>query len=269
MEPPSAHGDSRSVVSHYNLDRSLNSTSCILVSWVPTSHGSEFLSVHENGQVIRHHRITGNSSDKELLSRSERQSSSAEVCLLSHGQVTTAALSPDGTLLAVGTTDHGMLYVVDVASGHIVGGFGSFFGRFCCCTWSPDGRYIAAGGEDDLIAIWKIGSKDVLAHCQGHTSWPSSCTFEYSSETSIRLISVGHDCRLCVWEINIEPDGESPQEQCFVPTVKSREMNQLTPIFCEKLHIDPLSYVTSVSGKYMAVCAYDGTLKVYRNSLKP
>ena len=29
----------------------------------------------------------------------------------------------------------------------------SYFGGLLCVTWSPDGRYIATGGEDDLITF--------------------------------------------------------------------------------------------------------------------
>lgn len=263
MAPP-VDGGEHSIVSHYNIDRSLNSTRCVLVSWVPCSHGSEFLSVHANGQILRHHRITGNSSDKELLNRSEKQSPSTEVAFLSHGRVTAAALSPDGVHLAVATTDRGMMYIVDVSTGHVVGGFRSFFGNFCCCTWSPDGKYIAAGGEDDLIAIYKIGSNHVLAHCQGHTSWPTCCTFEYCSDMRLRLLSVGQDCRLCIWEINLEKEAEVPtQQQYFVTTVNNSDMNRITPVFCEKVHIDPLSSVALVSDAYLVICAYDGTFKAY------
>lgn len=273
MEPPSGTGDFKHTIVHFNADRSLNSTACVSVSWLPSSQGSIFLSVHADGGIIKHHKITGNSSDKDLLSRSESQSSlrdycSTQIVALSRGNVTAAALSPDGRLLAVATTDHGMLYIIDVESGHVVGGFRSFFGSFCCCTWSNNGQYVAAGGEDDLIAVWKLGSKHILAHCQGHTSWPTSCIFEYSSDTRLRLISVGQDCRLCIWEINIETEdqcavGELSTQQIFVPSVKSNTMNGIMPVFCKKLHIDPLSFVTIVSDKYLVICAYDGTLKVY------
>ena len=263
MAPPTGSAESLKACP-YNSDRSLNSSRCVLVSWVPSSHGSEFISVHENGQILRHHRITGNSSDKELLSRTENQAPSSELAVLSHGRVTTASLSPDGAHLAVGTTDHGMLYIVDIGTGHVTGGFSSFFGNFCCCSWSPDGKYIAAGGEDDLIALYKLGSTHVFAHCQGHTSWPTCCTFEYCSDTRLRLLSVGQDCRLCIWEMVLEPEADSPsQKQIFVPTVKSAEMNRVTPVFSDKIHTDPLSFVQIVFDKYLTVCAYDGTFKSY------
>lgn len=32
----------------------------------------------------------------------------------------------------------------------------SYYGGLHCCAWSPDGRYVAAGGEDDLVAIYGL-----------------------------------------------------------------------------------------------------------------
>ena len=32
----------------------------------------------------------------------------------------------------------------------------SYYGGMLCCCWSPDGRYVAAGGEDDLLAVYGL-----------------------------------------------------------------------------------------------------------------
>jgi hypothetical protein len=34
-------------------------------------------------------------------------------------------------------------------------------------------RYIAAGGEDDLVAVYGVQERYPVAHCLGHTSWVS------------------------------------------------------------------------------------------------
>lgn len=97
--------------------------------------------------------------------------------------------------------------------------------------WSPDGKYIATGGEDDFINLFSIdrveGSSRVVCRGHGHTSWISSISFDpflnarnyYSSSLSIsgeneenktekfiptifyRIGSVGQDNRLCLWDI--------------------------------------------------------------------
>jgi len=32
----------------------------------------------------------------------------------------------------------------------------SYYGGLHCCAWSPDGRYVAAGGEDDMLALYGL-----------------------------------------------------------------------------------------------------------------
>ena len=37
-----------------------------------------------------------------------------------------------------------------------------------CVAWSPDGRLIAAGAEDDLIHVYSTEESKVVLRCQGH-----------------------------------------------------------------------------------------------------
>uniref|UniRef100_A0A673MND9 Uncharacterized protein n=1 Tax=Sinocyclocheilus rhinocerous TaxID=307959 RepID=A0A673MND9_9TELE len=32
----------------------------------------------------------------------------------------------------------------------------SYFGGLLCVSWSPDGKYLATGGEDDLVTVWSF-----------------------------------------------------------------------------------------------------------------
>lgn len=54
----------------------------------------------------------------------------------------------------------------------------SYFGGLLCCCWSPDGRYIVTGGEDDLVTVWSFYGSFVLARGHGHRSWISSVAFD-------------------------------------------------------------------------------------------
>jgi hypothetical protein len=40
----------------------------------------------------------------------------------------------------------------------------SYFGGLLCCSWSPDAQYVAAGGEDDLLALYGLHGAYRL-HC--------------------------------------------------------------------------------------------------------
>jgi WD40 repeat protein len=37
----------------------------------------------------------------------------------------------------------------------MVGQARSYFGGLLCVCWSPDGKYIVAGGEDDLVTVYR------------------------------------------------------------------------------------------------------------------
>lgn len=39
-------------------------------------------------------------------------------------------------------------------------------------------RYVAAGGEDDLVAVYSVADRCLVAHCEGHNSWVSRVVFD-------------------------------------------------------------------------------------------
>lgn len=69
---------------------------------------------------------------------------------LGGGCVHDVAFSPDGRTLAAVCRDGG-LRVLDVASGAVLCGTRAYYGALLCVAYSADGKYVAAGGEDDLV----------------------------------------------------------------------------------------------------------------------
>uniref|UniRef100_A0A673C8U7 WD repeat domain 20a n=1 Tax=Sphaeramia orbicularis TaxID=375764 RepID=A0A673C8U7_9TELE len=55
----------------------------------------------------------------------------------------------------------------------------SYFGGLLCVCWSPDGKYIVAGGEDDLVTVWSFLDCRVIARGHGHKSWVSVVAFDH------------------------------------------------------------------------------------------
>lgn len=82
--------------------------------------------------------------------------------------------------------------------------YSSFFGGFLCSTWSPDGKYIIAGSQDDLLSIYAFRGR-LIARCQGHFSWPRSVMFDdwKCTERYFRFGSVGEDARICLWDFTL------------------------------------------------------------------
>jgi WD40 repeat protein len=74
-----------------------------------------------------------------------------------------------------------------------------------CVCWSPDGRYIVTGGQDDLVSIWSLEDSMLVARCQGHNSWVTAVAFDpwRCDERNYRIGSVGEDCRLLLWDFSV------------------------------------------------------------------
>lgn len=87
------------------------------------------------------------------------------------------AFSPCGTHLAVVSQD-GFLRVFHYDTMDLEGIARSYFGGFLCVCWSPDGRYVVVGGEDDLVTVWSFHERRVVARGQGHRSWVSVVAFD-------------------------------------------------------------------------------------------
>lgn len=56
--------------------------------------------------------------------------------------------------------------------------YASYFGALTCLAWSPDGRFILTGGQDDLLTIFSPWERRVVARCQGHSSFVSCVAFD-------------------------------------------------------------------------------------------
>jgi WD40 repeat protein len=280
----------------FNAEGSLTPSRCVSVAWLPGSKGSFFTSAHADGNVFLHQKIIGNSSDTRLLERTSTDSSlrpAATAQQLHQGKgINAAATSPNGKYIALACRD-GTLHILEIPSGTLVAGFTSYYGGLLCCSWSSDGALIAAGGEDDLVAIYNFEKRQLVAHLQGHTSWVSAVAFDPwapSLESSgdggrYRLASVGQDCQGILWEVGSGvldsnsrsasiPDGVDVDSTRggggalvgsggrIAPALPRAEMTFLEPLTQLKLHSQPLCDVVLEPGA-MLVSSNDGSLKKF------
>jgi WD40 repeat protein len=74
-----------------------------------------------------------------------------------------------------------------------------------CVCWSPDGRYVLTGGQDDLVTIWAFREQRIVARCQGHQSWVTGVSFDpwRCDERNYRFGSVGEDTKLLLWDFSV------------------------------------------------------------------
>ncbi|XP_029170385.1 WD repeat-containing protein 20-like [Nylanderia fulva] len=175
----------------YNEDRLIDKSKVTCIKWVPGSNNL-FLVSHSSGQLYLYneellcgttapHYQSFKSGDGYAIYTCKTKSTrnplyrwviGAEGCCINE-----FAFSPCGTNLAVVSQD-GFLRVFQYNTMELVGSARSYFGGFLCVCWSPDGRYVVVGGEDDLVTIWSFHEKRVVARGQGHHSWVSVVAFD-------------------------------------------------------------------------------------------
>ncbi|CAN1274787.1 Probable catabolite repression protein creC [Linum perenne] len=93
------------------------------------------------------------------------------------GSINSITFSADGTNLATVGRD-GYLRVFDYTKEQLICGGKSYYGALLCCSWSMDGKYILTGGEDDLVQVWSMEDRKVVAWGEGHNSWVSGVAFD-------------------------------------------------------------------------------------------
>ncbi|KAI4134548.1 MAG: hypothetical protein LQ347_001423 [Umbilicaria vellea] len=141
---------------------------------------------------------------------------------ISNQKINGFSFSPDGRHLAVVSED-GTLRIIDylkeqwVPCRHmsqaprrliycrLTDVYTSYYGGFMCVCWSPDGKYVLTGGQDDLVSIWSLAERQIVARCPGHHSWVTAVAFDpwRCDDRNYRFGSVGDDCRLLLWDFNV------------------------------------------------------------------
>ncbi|KAL1110273.1 hypothetical protein AAG570_008350 [Ranatra chinensis] len=218
----------------YNEERLIDKSKVTCIRWIPGS-ANLFLVSHSSGQLyLYNEELPCGTSPPHYQPFKQGEHYAVHTCKTKSTRnplyrwvignegvsINEFAFSPCGDYLAVVSQD-GFLRVFHYDTMEPVGSARSYFGGFLCVCWSPDGRYVVVGGEDDLVTVWSFNEKRVVARGQGHHSWVSVVAFDrYTStigdistewnensssdnkvNTCYRLGSVGQDTQLCLWDI--------------------------------------------------------------------
>ncbi|KAK4235479.1 hypothetical protein C8A03DRAFT_36671 [Achaetomium macrosporum] len=218
-----------------NKNGIVNGTPVSEIRWIPGSENL-FLAAHMDGTLVvydkekedaiftpedegtfRTNGETGGTSSvnyssqihvhKSVHSKNQKTNPVAVWKLCNH-RINAFAFSPDNRHLAVVSED-GTLRIIDYLKEELLDLFYAYYGGLTCVCWSPDGKYVVTGGQDDLISIWCPSEQPpntaLIARGQGHHSWVTSVAFDpwRCDDRNYRFGSVGEDRRICLWDFSV------------------------------------------------------------------
>jgi WD40 repeat protein len=208
--------------SRINKNGIVNPTPIVDMHWIPGSENL-FMVAHQDGHLVVYDKekedapfvselepadpratsslFTSLRVLKSVNSPNQSGKNPVAVYRVSARAITAFALSPSARHLAVVGEDS-TLRVADYLAETLVDVYSSYFGEMTCVCWSPDGKYILTGSQDDLVSIWSVAEKRCVARCEGHRSWPTrvECDAWRCEEGNLRFGSVGEDGRLLLWD---------------------------------------------------------------------
>ncbi|RWS01398.1 WD repeat-containing protein 20-like protein [Dinothrombium tinctorium] len=173
----------------YNEERLIDRTKVTCIKWIPGSPNL-FLVSHSSGQLYLYkEELPCGTTPPHYQIFKQGDSFSVYTCktkstrnplyrwVIGEGSINEFAFSPCSKYLATVSQD-GFLRVFNYDTMELVGRVRSYFGGLLCVCWSPDGKYVVIGGEDDLVTVWSFLERRVIARGQGHKSWVSVVAFD-------------------------------------------------------------------------------------------
>ncbi|XP_057349397.1 dystrophia myotonica WD repeat-containing protein isoform X3 [Manis pentadactyla] len=173
----------------FNEERLIDKTKVTYLKWLPESE-SLFLASHASGHLYLYnvsHPCASAPPQYSLLkqgegfavyaAKSKAPRNPLAKWAVGEGPLNEFAFSPDGRHLACVSQD-GCLRIFHFDSMLLRGLMKSYFGGLLCVCWSPDGRYVVTGGEDDLVTVWSFTEGRVVARGHGHKSWVNAVAFD-------------------------------------------------------------------------------------------
>lgn len=110
-------------------------------------------------------------------------------------------INPEGNLVAVGSTDH-RVYLLNTETGEVVHGIESWEGHtktVKAVSFSPDGKWLATGGEDQTILIWNTSDFSQKQSLTGHINTVSGIAWSKDSNT---IVSSSIDETFKMWDLS-------------------------------------------------------------------
>ncbi|KAF8939512.1 hypothetical protein BGZ58_009517 [Dissophora ornata] len=200
---------------YYRLNKQaiIKDSAVTMIKWMPGSE-SQFMAAFHDGSILI---MDKERDDSTFSAPNPPNDNTFHVTRPKHGKhnpishwqvckksITAFAFSPDLQHVAVVSAD-GCLRIIDFRNERLLDTFSAYFGALNCVCWSPDGKYILTGGQDDLVTIWSFKDQRIVARCQGHQSYVTGVAFDpwRCDERNYRFGSVGEDAKLLLWDFSV------------------------------------------------------------------
>jgi WD40 repeat protein len=173
--------------------------------------------------------------------------------------VCSVAFSPDGATLASGgylveeaqdeeDAEFGIILLWDLLDEENTGGALLFQSQeinstILSISYSPDGRYLAAGSSDSKVRLWNVADCTLRTVFKGHNDWIRSVRFSPNGKI---LASAGDDCSIRLWNVGAR-------------FVTGRCLVHLS----ERHSVGVLSVAFSPCGRTLASGGYDGDVQLW------
>jgi RNA polymerase sigma factor (sigma-70 family) len=113
--------------------------------------------------------------------------------------VRAAVYSPDGTMLAVATTDK-TVHLRDARSGDILTVLRGHTAPVNCLRFSPNGRTLASGSDDASVKLWDVADGNEVLTLARHAGPVHAVAF---APDGAKLASAGEDESIRIWDAAI------------------------------------------------------------------
>lgn len=131
--------------------------------------------------------------------------------------------APDNRQVAVARGPR--IVLMQMATGKVVRTFEGADGDVSGLTFSPNGRWLTALGQDCIVRLWDLQTGELRASLEGHRGAINAARF---TSDSVRLVTAGSEGIVMVWDVN-----EAVKRSPAIRSVARRELRPFEEVWTD------------------------------------
>jgi WD40 repeat protein len=132
--------------------------------------------------------------------------------VVSQGTNRAAAMSPQGSILAIGSSDKSM-HIYDLTTGKSLGQI-KCLDVLHSLAFSADGKWLVSGGRSRIVRLWNVATRKEEKKFRGHRSWIESVAISPDGRT---IVSGAQDSTVRLWDIQSGKQLHATQGHQYLP----------------------------------------------------